>query len=76
MLGAEQHMSTGSLLVGIIGLGSYDNLTGINTYAVPPKPPTYDPAITNATSTHMHKCMKKEWKKLIQVSWFIRKGFL
>lgn len=63
------------LLADIIGLDSYDNMTGINTYAVPPKPPTYDAATTNVTPTHMHKCIEEEWK-LVQVLWFIHKGFL
>jgi hypothetical protein len=63
------------LLAVAIGFDSYDNLAGIDTYATPPKPQTYDPAITNATSTHTHKCMEEEWE-LVQVSRFICKGFL
>ena len=63
------------LLADVIRFDSYDNSTGIDTYAVPPEPQTYDPAITNATPTHRRKRMEEEWE-LVRVSWFIRKGFL
>ena len=63
------------LLADIIGFDNYDNLTGIDTYAAPPEPATYDPAITNLTPTHTRKRMEEEWEAVRQ-SWFIRKGFL
>ena len=63
------------LLADIIEFDSYDNLTGIDTYAAPPEPQTCDPAITNATPTHTRKLMEEEWE-LVQVLWFIRRGFL
>ena len=40
------------LLANILGSDKYDELTGINTYAIPAEPASYDPAITNATPTH------------------------
>jgi hypothetical protein len=63
------------LLADVIGFVSYNNLTGIDTYAVPPELQTYDPSITNTTPTHTRKHMEEEWE-LVRVSWFIRKGFL
>jgi hypothetical protein len=63
------------LLADIIGFDNYDNLTGIDSYAAPPEPTTYDPAITNLTPTHTRKRMEEEWDAVRQ-SWFIRKGSL
>jgi hypothetical protein len=63
------------LLVNMIGVDNYDELTGIDTYVAPTEPVLYNPAIMNATLTHERKCMEEEWE-LIRTSWFICKGFL
>ena len=63
------------LLADILGFDEYDELTGIDTYAIPAEPALYDPAVTNATPTHEHKRHEEEWE-LVRTSWFIRKGFL
>jgi hypothetical protein len=43
------------LLADIIGTDEYYVLTDIDTYAIPNEPPSYDPAITDATLTHERK---------------------
>ncbi len=43
------------LLGDILGADEYDELTSIDTYAVPNEPASYDPTITNATLTHERK---------------------
>jgi hypothetical protein len=63
------------LLADILGFDKYDELTGIDTYAIPAEPALYDPAVTDATPTHEHKRREEKWE-LIRTSWFIRKGFL
>ena len=63
------------LLADILGFDKYDELTSIDTYAIPAEPAWYDPTITNATLTHKRKCCEEEWE-LVCTSWFIRKGFL
>ena len=63
------------LLADIIGTDEYYDLTGIDTYAPPGEPASYDPAITNATLTHERKRREEEWE-LVRTAWFIRKGFL
>ncbi len=63
------------LLANILGSDKYDELTGIDTYAIPAEPASYDPAITNATPTHERKRWEEEWE-CIRTSWYIRKGFL
>jgi hypothetical protein len=63
------------LLANILGIDEYDDLTNIATYAIPHKPASYDPNITNATLTHTWKRMEEEWE-LVRTSWYIRKGFL
>jgi hypothetical protein len=63
------------LLTDILGVDEYDDLTGIATYAIPHKPASYDPNITDATPTHTRKQMEEEWE-LVRTLWFIRKGFL
>ncbi len=63
------------LLADILGFDEYDELTGIDTYAIPAEPALYDPAVTNATPTHKRKRREEEWE-LVRTSWFIRKGFL
>jgi hypothetical protein len=63
------------LLANILGADEYDKLTGINAYAIPCKPASYDPTITNAMLTHEHKRKEVEWD-LIHTAWFICKGFL
>jgi hypothetical protein len=63
------------LLGDILGADEYDELTAIDTYAVPIEPVSYDPTITNATLTHKRKRKEEEWD-LVRTSWFIRKGFL
>jgi hypothetical protein len=64
-----------SLFGDILGADEYDELTSIDSYAIPNKPASYDPAITNAMLTHKHKHREEEWD-LICMSWFIQKGFL
>ncbi len=39
----------------ILGTDKYDELAGINSYAIPCKPASYDPTITNAMLTHERK---------------------
>jgi hypothetical protein len=63
------------LLGNIVGVDEYDKLTNIDTYAIPIKPASYNPSITNAMLTHERKRKEEEWD-LIQTSWFIQKGFL
>jgi hypothetical protein len=63
------------LLADIIGADEYDELTGINSYAIPCKPVSYDPTITNVTLTHERKWKEVEWD-LVCTAWFICKGFL
>jgi hypothetical protein len=63
------------LLTNILGIDEYDNLTNIATYAIPHKPVSYNPNITNATPTHTQKRKEEEWE-LTPTSWYIRKGFL
>jgi hypothetical protein len=63
------------LLANILGFDKYNKLTGIDTYAIPAEPASYDPAVTSATPTHERKHREEEWE-LVRTSWFIRKGFL
>jgi hypothetical protein len=63
------------LLANILGTDEYDELTGIDSYAIPCKPVSYDPTITNATLTHEHKRKEVEWDHVC-TAWFICKGFL
>jgi hypothetical protein len=58
------------LLADILGVDKYDDLTGILTYAIPHKPASYDPNITDATPTHTRKRMEEEWE-FVRTSWFI-----
>ncbi len=60
------------LLTDILRFNNYYELIGIDTYAVPNKPVSYNPTITNATFTHEHKCKEEEWD-LVRTAWFIRK---
>jgi hypothetical protein len=46
------------LLADILGADEYNKLTRINSYAIPCKPASYNPSITNATLTHEQK-----WKE-------------
>jgi hypothetical protein len=43
------------LLGDILGADEYDELTSIDSYTIPNKPASYDPAITNETPTHERK---------------------
>ncbi len=63
------------LLTDILGTDEYDELTGINSYAIPCEPASYNPTITNTTL--MHKCKRKEveWD-LVRTAWFICNRFL
>ena len=63
------------LLADILGFNEYNELTGIDTYAIPAEPASYDPAVTNATPTHERKHCEEEWE-LVRTSWFIHKGIL
>jgi hypothetical protein len=68
-------MTNYSLLVDILGFDNYYELTGIDTYAVPNKPVSNNPTITNVTLTHECKCKEEEWD-LERTAWFICKSFL
>ena len=48
------------LLADILGFNEYNELTGIDTYAIPAEPASYDPAVTNATPTHERKHCEEE----------------
>ena len=63
------------LLGDILGADEYNELTAIDTYAVPNEPASYDPTITNATLTYERKRKEEDWD-LVRTSWFIRKGFV
>jgi hypothetical protein len=63
------------LLANILGADEYNELTNIDSYAIPLEPASYDPTITNATLTHKRKQKEEEWE-LVRTSWFIQKGFL
>ncbi len=63
------------LCANILGINEYNDLTNIATYAIPHKPASYDPNITNTTPTHTRKRMEEEWE-LVWTLWYIRKGFL
>jgi hypothetical protein len=63
------------LLADILGADEYDKLTGIDSYAIPCKPASYDPTITNAMLMHEHKWKEVE-RDLVRTAWFICKGFL
>jgi hypothetical protein len=58
-----------------LGINEYNNLTNISTNAIPHKPASYDPNITNATPTHTWKRMEEAWE-LVWTLWYIQKGFL
>jgi hypothetical protein len=60
--------------VDILGFDNYYKLTGIDTYAIPNEPVSYDPTIINVTLTHKRKHKEEEWD-LMRTTWFIRKGF-
>ncbi len=49
------------LLTNILGTDEYDELTRIDSYAIPCKPASYDPTIINATLTHKCKQKEEEW---------------
>jgi hypothetical protein len=63
------------LLTNILGADEYNELTGIDSYAIPCKPVSYDPTITNAMLSHKRKWKEVEWD-LICTAWLICKGFL
>jgi hypothetical protein len=62
------------LLAKIIGADEYTHLTN-QTWVQEVEPASYNPAITDATVTHMRKGMEEEWEKKRE-SWYIQKGFL
>jgi hypothetical protein len=68
-------MDNYGLLTNILGADEYNELTGINSYAISCKSASYNPAITNAMLTHKQKQEEEEWE-LAQTSWYIQKGFL
>jgi hypothetical protein len=59
------------LLANILGADEYNELTRINSYAIPCKPASYDPSITNAMLTHEKKRKEDKWE-LIQPGLFRR----
>ena len=62
------------LLAKIIGEDEYNHLTNL-TWIQEVEPDTYDPNITDTTSTHTRKQIEQEWEST-QEKWAIRKGFL
>jgi hypothetical protein len=50
------------LLADILGADKYNELTGIDSHAIPCKPASYDPVITNATLTHKQRWKEEEWE--------------
>jgi hypothetical protein len=62
------------LLAKIIGTDKYTHLTN-QTWVQEVEPASYNPAITDATVTHIQKRMKEEWEEK-RKSWYIQKGFL
>ncbi len=58
------------LLAIILGADKYNELTKINSYAIPCEPASYDPTITNAKLTHERKQKEEDWD-LVCTSWFI-----
>jgi hypothetical protein len=72
---SKNAMDNYGLLGNILGIDEYNELTNIDTYAIPIEPASYDPSITNATLTNERKWKEEEWD-LIRTSWFIQKGFL
>jgi hypothetical protein len=63
------------LLAEIIGSAEYEHQTGIDIYIEETEPATYDPTITDLTSTHPRKRLDEEWERT-RTYWYIRKGFL
>jgi hypothetical protein len=61
------------LLANILRADKYDELTGINSYAIPCKSASYNPTITNVTLMHERKRKEVEWD-LGLTAWFIWKG--
>ncbi len=61
-------------LAEIIGKDKYNHLTNL-TWVQETKPKNYDPAITDAATTHTRKRMEQEWEQKCEI-WAIRKGFL
>ena len=49
------------LLGNILGIDEYNELTNINTYAIPIEPASYEPSITNTMLTHERKRKEEEW---------------
>jgi hypothetical protein len=62
------------LLAKIIGKDEFNHLTNL-TWIQETEPSNYNPAITDATTTHSRKCMEQEWQRICK-TWAIRKGFL
>jgi hypothetical protein len=62
------------LLAKIIGEDKYYHLTNL-TWVQETEPSNYDPAITDATTTHSRKHMEHEWQ-CTHKTWAIWKGFL
>jgi hypothetical protein len=67
---SKNAMDNYGILGNILGINKYNELTNINTYAIPIEPASYDPSITNAMLTHKCKQKEEEWD-LIQTLWFI-----
>ncbi len=57
---SKSTMDDYGLLGDILGVDKYDNLTGINTYAIHAEPSSFYPTINNATLTHKRKCKEEE----------------
>ncbi len=63
------------LLANILSEAKCNKLTSINLYIIPIGQALYNPSITNTMPTHKWKRKEKEWG-LMQILWFICKGFL
>jgi hypothetical protein len=60
-LWSKNAMDNYGLLGDILGVDEYNELTKIDTYAIPIEPASYNPSITNAMLTHEHKQKEEEW---------------
>ncbi len=60
-LWSKNAMDNYGLLGNILGIDEYNELTNINTYAIPIEPASYNPSITNAMLTHERTRKEEEW---------------
>jgi hypothetical protein len=58
---SKNAMDNYGLLGDILGTNEYNELTNIDTYAIPIEPASYNPSTTNAMLTHERKWKEEEW---------------